>query len=98
MGITFVPGFVDADWDPASWPARPSLEQLLEHVHHAVEVGGIDHVGIGSDFDGGGSVLSDATEFPRITAGLLERGYPVEAIRKILGENHLRVLRGALGA
>jgi membrane dipeptidase len=54
-------------------------------------------VGIGSDFDGGGSVLADAGEYPRITAGLLERGYPEPAIRKILGENVLRVLRAALG-
>jgi membrane dipeptidase len=97
LGITFVPGFVDPHWPPADWPARPSLEQLLQHVDHAVEVGGIDHVGIGSDFDGGGSVLADAGEYPRITAGLVERGYPESAIRKILGENMLRVLREALG-
>jgi membrane dipeptidase len=97
LGITFVPGFVDPDWTPAVWPERPSLAQLLDHVDHAVEVGGIDHVGIGSDFDGGGSVLADATEYPRITAGLAERGYSHTALRKILGENHLRVLRQALG-
>jgi membrane dipeptidase len=96
VGITFVPGFVDPAWRPSDWPARPSLEQLLDHVDHAVEVAGIDHVGIGSDFDGGGSVLSDATEFPRITAGLVERGYSAAAIRKILGENHLRVFRAAV--
>jgi membrane dipeptidase len=98
VGITFVPGFIDPRWTPAVWPERPSLDQLLDHVDHAVEVGGIDHVGIGSDFDGGGSVLPDATQFPRITAGLAARGYPAAAIRKILGENHLRVLRQALGA
>jgi membrane dipeptidase len=96
VGITFVPGFVDPTWTPAQWPARPAVSQLLDHVDHAVEVGGIDHVGIGSDFDGGGSVLRDATEFPQITAGLFERGYTEAAIRKILGLNHLRVLRGAL--
>jgi membrane dipeptidase len=96
IGITFVPMFVDPHWTPAQWPARPSLQQLLDHVDHAVEVAGIDHVGIGSDFDGGGSVLNDATEFPSITAGLVERGYPEEAVRKILGLNHLRVLRQAL--
>jgi membrane dipeptidase len=96
VGITFVPGFVDPTWTPAQWPARPSLEQLLDHIDHAVEVAGIDHVGIGSDFDGGGSVLGDATEYPRITAGLIERGYTETDIRKILGLNHLRVLRQAL--
>jgi membrane dipeptidase len=96
IGITFVPGFVDADWTPARWPDRPSLDQLLDHIDHAVEIAGADHVGIGSDFDGGGSVLGDATEFPRITGGLVERGYPEAAIRKILGGNHLRVLRDSL--
>ena len=98
IGITFVPGFVDPDWTPASWPARPSLERFLDHVDHAVEVGGIDHVGIGSDFDGGGAVLEDASGYPRITAGLAAQGYSAAAIRKILGENHLRVLRQALGS
>jgi membrane dipeptidase len=98
VGITFVPGFVDPHWKPSDWPARPSLSQFLDHLDHAVEVAGIDHVGIGSDFDGGGSVLGDAAEFPRITAGLAERGYPPAAVRKILGENHLRVLRDAVDA
>jgi membrane dipeptidase len=98
LGITFVPGFIDPSWTPAMWPERPSLDQLLVHIDHAVQVGGIDHVGIGSDFDGGGSVLPDASHFPRITAGLAARGYPPAAIRKILGENHLRVLRQAVGA
>lgn len=96
VGITFVPGFVDPHWKPSDWPGRPSLAQLLDHVDHAVAVAGIDHVGIGSDFDGGGSVLADASEFPRITAGLIERGYPEAAVRKILGENHLRVFRAAV--
>jgi membrane dipeptidase len=96
LGITFVPGFVDPDWTPADWPERPSLARVLDHIDHAVTVGGIDHVGIGSDFDGGGSALADATEYPCITGGLVERGYSPAAIRKILGENHLRVLRHAL--
>jgi membrane dipeptidase len=93
MGITFVPYFVDPNWKHSDWPTVPSLDQLLDHIDHAVKVGGIDHIGIGSDFDGGGTVLQDATEYPRITAGLLDRGYSAEAVRKISGENHLRVLR-----
>jgi membrane dipeptidase len=97
IGITFVPGFVDPDWDPSSWPARPSLERVLDHIDHAVEVAGIEHVGLGSDFDGGGSVLPDASDYPRLTAGLATRGYSPVAIRKILGENHRRVLRQVLG-
>jgi membrane dipeptidase len=97
VGITFVAPFVDPRWTPASLPGLPSLDQLLAHVDHAVEVAGIDHVGIGSDFDGGGIVLRDAAEFPRITEGLLARGYSPDAARQILGENHLRVLREGLG-
>ena len=89
MGVTFVPGFVDAE--------APTLERLLDHIDHAVKLVGPDHVGIGSDFDGGGTALKDATEFPRITEGLLNRGYSEGDVRKILGENHLRVLRAAIG-
>jgi membrane dipeptidase len=62
-----------------------------------VELAGVDHVGIGSDFDGGGTLLDDATAFPRITEGLLARGYSEGDVGKILGENHLRVLREAIG-
>ncbi|MSS70182.1 MAG: membrane dipeptidase [Candidatus Latescibacteria bacterium] len=89
MGVTFVPGFVDAE--------APTLERLLDHIDHAVKLVGPDHVGIGSDFDGGGTALKDATAFPRITEGLLNRGYSEGDVRKILGENHLRVLREAIG-
>jgi membrane dipeptidase len=98
IGITFVPSFVDPEWLPSDWPARPALAHLLDHVSHAVEVAGIDHVGIGSDFDGGGTVLQDASEFPRLVEGLFERGYTEEAVRSIMGENHLRVLREAVGS
>lgn len=89
MGVTFVPGFVDAQ--------APTLERLLDHIDHAVKLVGPEHVGIGSDFDGGGTALKDATEFPRITEGLLRRGYGEGDVRKILGENHLRALREAIG-
>ncbi len=89
MGVTFVPSFIDAN--------APSLERLLDHVDHIVNLVGVDHVGIGSDFDGGGDLLADATEYPQITQGLLKRGYSAEAIRKILGENHLRVFAAACG-
>jgi membrane dipeptidase len=54
-------------------------------------------VGLGSDFDGGGTLLADATETPRITEGLVQRGYSEEEIRKILGENFLRVLTATIG-
>jgi membrane dipeptidase len=89
MGVTFVPGFIDAK--------APTLERLLDHIDYAVQVAGADHVGIGSDFDGGGTALKDATAFPRITEGLLKRGYSEGDVKKILGENHLRVLKAAIG-
>ena len=84
IGITFVPRFVDEK--------KPSLNRLLDHIDHAVDIAGIDHVGLGSDFDGGGTLLKDVTELPRITEGLLERGYEENEIKKILGENFIRVL------
>ncbi|MCE2438683.1 MAG: dipeptidase [Candidatus Latescibacteria bacterium] len=89
MGITFVPRFVDK--------SAPSFNRLLDHVDHAVQLVGADHVGIGSDFDGGGTLLDDATSFPRISEGLLARGYPEGDVRKILGGNHLRVFSEATG-
>jgi membrane dipeptidase len=90
MGVTFVPYFVD--------DTTPTLEKLLNHIDHAVQLVGPNHIGIGSDFDGGGTLLDDATAFPQITEGLLKRNYSETDIRKILGENHLRVLKEALGA
>ncbi len=87
IGVTFVPSFIDVD--------TPSLARLLDHVDHIADLVGVDHVGIGSDFDGGGDLLKDATEYPKITEGLAQRNYAPEAIRKILGENHLRVFAEA---
>ena len=71
-----------------------SWEKIVEHVNHAVQLVGADHVGLGSDFDGAfmPSGLEDASKFPRITEGLLQEGYSESDIRKILGENSLRVL------
>ena len=89
IGVTFVPSFIDSN--------TPTLSRLLEHIDHIVNLVGVDHVGIGSDFDGGGDLLVDATAFPQITEGLLERGYSEAAVRQILGENHLRLLTEACG-
>lgn len=93
VGITFVPGFITED----GWQKRPSITQLINHIEYAIDVAGIDHVGIGSDFDGGGDLLKDATEFPKIKEGLSDRGYSDEALDKILGGNHLRVIEAACG-
>ena len=93
VGITFVPGFITAD----GWTKMPPLAQLLNHFAYAIDIAGIDHVGIGSDFDGGGDLLKDASEFIKIAEGLSDRGYSDEDIRKVLGENHLRVFEAACG-
>lgn len=73
---------------------RPSLACLIDHFDHAAQVAGIDHVGIGSDFDGIPLVpqgMESAADLPKITAGLLERGYSEEQLTKLLGGNLLRV-------
>ena len=71
-----------------------SLDDVLNHFDHVVNLAGVDHVGIGSDFDGVGDSLpeglKDVSQYPNLIAGLLERGYSEEDIRKILGENLLR--------
>ncbi len=72
-----------------------SLEDVLDHIDHVVALTGIDHVGIGSDYDGVGDSLpaglKDVSSYPNLILGLLERGYSEQDIRKILGENLLRV-------
>ena len=75
-----------------------ALDDVLDHIDHAVQVAGINHVGLGSDFDGVFDLpagLEDVTRLPWITYGLLKRGYAEEAIYKILGSNMLRVLEEA---
>ena len=73
----------------------PPLERLLDHIDHAVQVMGVDHVALGSDFDGITVLptpMKDATSLPLLVAGLRARGYGDSDVRKILGENFLRVL------
>jgi len=75
-------------------PPPPDLGRLLEHIEHAIAVAGIDHVGLGSDFDGVPCVpkgLDDVTGLPRITYWLLQHGVDAGGVRKVLGENLLRV-------
>lgn len=73
---------------------KVSWELILDHIDHAVKVAGIDHVGLGSDFDGATmpAGMEDVTRLPRITEGLLKRGYSEKDIQKILGGNLLRVM------
>jgi membrane dipeptidase len=72
-----------------------TVADVVDHIDHMVKVMGIDHVGIGTDFDGGGGVdgCRDASQMYHITMELLRRGYSEKDIRKIWGENFLRVFR-----
>jgi membrane dipeptidase len=71
--------------------------QIVDHIDHAVKVAGIDHLGLGSDFDGAVMPLGmeDVSHLPQITAALQKKGYSDSDIRKILGENTLRLLQDA---
>jgi len=73
---------------------RVDYTKIIEHIDHAVKVAGIDHVGLGSDFDGANMPygMEDATMLPQITEALLQKGYSEGDVRKILGENTLRVM------
>jgi len=73
---------------------RVEFGKIIEHIDHAVKVAGVDHVGLGSDFDGANMPygMEDATKLPKITAALLQKGYSEGNVRKILGENTLRVM------
>jgi membrane dipeptidase len=76
---------------------RPPLSALIDHIDHVAKVAGIDHVGLGSDFDGINGQLPEginsAADLPKITEALMARGYSAEDCRKILGGNLLRVFR-----
>ena len=89
------------EWLAKTYPAeaaslRPTLSQLLDHLDYIVRLIGVDHVGIGSDFDGISSSpheLDDVTGLPNFTKGLLERGYTKKDVDKILGGNFIRVFK-----
>jgi membrane dipeptidase len=72
-----------------------SLEMVLDHIDHVRDLVGIDHIGIGSDYDGVGDSLprglKDVASFPSLVQGLLDRGYSEEDIKKILSGNFMRV-------
>ena len=72
-----------------------NVEHVVDHIDHIVKVAGIDHVGIGCDFDGGGGIdgIFDASEVMNITIELVKRGYTEEQIQKIWGGNIMRVFR-----
>ena len=82
-----------ADKDPSA-PKAVNVSDFVDHIDYMVKLIGIDHVGISSDFDGGGGIegWSDASETFNVTLELVKRGYSEEEIAKLWGENLLRVL------
>jgi len=77
-----------------------TVADVADHIDHAVRIAGIDHVGIGSDFDGVSGPpngLDDVSKMPALIEVLLERGYAERDVKKILGENYLRVIREVTG-
>lgn len=86
-----------AEWDAANPAPKATMQQVADHIDNIRRRIGVDYIGIGADFDGGGGVegLKDVGEYPLLTAELLRRGYTEEDIAKILGLNVLRVMRGA---
>lgn len=87
VGLCFYPDFVDKK--------DPSLDQLLNHAEHLASLVGVDHIGIGSDFDGMDTAipgLADVTRLPLFTRGLLDRGFSPADVQKVLGGNFLRVI------
>ena len=92
--------YVDIDRIDREWTAkipRPPLKSLIDHIDHIAKVAGVDHVGLGSDFDGVSGAtpqgIDSAADLPKVTQALVDRGYSAEDIHKILGGNLLRVFR-----
>jgi len=75
---------------------RPPFNSIIDHIDHMAKVAGVDHVGLGSDFDGVAALpegMNSVADLPKITQALVERGYSAEQIHKVLGGNLLRVMR-----
>ena len=87
-------------WDKANPGPKATLAQVADHIDHIRKVAGIDHIGIGGDFDGITEViagLEDVSTYPALFAELLRRGYSEDDVQKIAGRNVLRVMRAAEG-
>src|SRR5215472_917080 len=92
--------YLDSDRVEREWAAklpRPPLKSLIDHIDHIARVAGVDHVGLGSDFDGVSGAtpegIDSAADLSNITQALVDRGYSADDIHKILGGNLLRVFR-----
>jgi membrane dipeptidase len=102
--VNFYSTFLDQDFKDKSAkglkPEPPPLSKMIDHIDHIASVGGIDSVGLGSDFDGMNPPpigLEDVSKMPKITEALLERGYSVEDTAKIVGGNFLRLFHQVCG-
>lgn len=99
--VTFVPSFISEEVRTHTGPGptpRATLSQVADHIEHIRDVAGIEYVGIGGDFDGITTViegLEDASTYPDLFAELARRGWSDEDLRKLAGENALRVIREA---
>jgi membrane dipeptidase len=96
--------YAKKDYEKTDWahprPAAATLDDVVAHIDHVIKAAGIDHVGIGSDFDGIPDVpkgLEDVSKMPALVAALLKRGYSEADIQKIMGGNFLRVMREVIG-
>jgi membrane dipeptidase len=92
MGMNFAPSFVH--------PEQATLQGVVDHIDHIFELVGPDHMGLGSDFDGIPSTpigLEDVTKMPGVTMELLKREYSEADVKKILGGNHLRLMKQVIG-
>ncbi len=96
MGEFYVMSYLYNKYAGEANAIRPPLSMIIDHIDYIVKLAGVDYVGLGSDFDGINLTpqqLDDVTSYPLITKALIERGYSRKDIRKILGENFLRVLK-----
>ena len=85
-------------WKRAQKMDPGTIHDVVDHIDHIVKIAGVDHVGLGSDYDGVSLLpkqLDDVSTYPLITQELLNRGYTDEQVKKVLGENVLRALKGA---
>lgn len=87
-----------AKWDLANPAPRGNIHDVVDHIDHLVQHCGVDHVGIGGDYDGVDLLprqLEDVASYPLITQEMLNRGYSADDVRKVMGRNVLRVMRAA---
>jgi membrane dipeptidase len=86
------------EWKATHPSPRATLKQVADHIEHVRKVAGVDHVGIGSDFDGIDTTpegLEDTSKFPELFAELIRRGWSDADLKKLAGQNLLRAFRGA---